>query len=103
MAVLELDKTILRKVGEAIGRFRMIRDGDRVAVGVSGGKDSVTLVEALRTMRLIHYAAWLARRWSDPAFPLNFPWFNSLRYWSDHILELREQMALLDDPPLQVY
>jgi len=44
---LELEKTILRKVGEAIGRFRMIRDGDRVAVGLSGGKDSVTLLEAL--------------------------------------------------------
>ncbi|MGA8027260.1 MAG: PP-loop domain-containing protein [Bryobacteraceae bacterium] len=44
---MNLEKTILRKVGEAIGRFRMIRDGDRVAVGVSGGKDSVTLLEAL--------------------------------------------------------
>ena len=44
---MEIEKTILRKVGEAIGRFRMIRDGDRVAVGVSGGKDSITLLEAL--------------------------------------------------------
>jgi len=58
------------------------------------------LVEALRTLRLIHYAAWLARRWNDPAFPLAFPWFNSQRYWQDRILELREQVALMDEPPL---
>ncbi|MEO7653384.1 MAG: hypothetical protein ABIZ80_23235, partial [Bryobacteraceae bacterium] len=45
--LVELEKTLLRKVGEAIHRFRMIRDGDRVAVGLSGGKDSVTLLEAL--------------------------------------------------------
>jgi tRNA 2-thiocytidine biosynthesis protein TtcA len=44
---VELEKTILRKVGEAISQYRMIRDGDRVAVGLSGGKDSVTLLEAL--------------------------------------------------------
>lgn len=44
---MDLQKTILRKVGEAIGKYRMIRDGDRVAVGISGGKDSITLLEAL--------------------------------------------------------
>jgi Ser/Thr protein kinase RdoA (MazF antagonist) len=58
------------------------------------------LIEALRTLRLIHYAAWLARRWNDPAFPVAFPWFNTQRYWQDRILELREQIALMDDPPL---
>ena len=58
------------------------------------------LVEALRTLRLIHYAAWLARRWDDPAFPAAFPWFNTQRYWQDRILELREQIALMDEPPL---
>lgn len=62
----------------------------------------LALVESLRTMRLMHYAAWLARRWSDPAFPLSFPWFNTQRYWSEHILELREQMAALDEPPLEL-
>ena len=58
------------------------------------------LVEALRTLRLIHYSDWLARRWDDPAFPMAFPWFNTQRYWQDRILELREQIALMDDPPL---
>jgi Ser/Thr protein kinase RdoA (MazF antagonist) len=58
------------------------------------------LIEALRTLRLIHYAAWLARRWDDPAFPVAFPWFNTQRYWQDRILELREQIALMDEPPL---
>ncbi|MGO9443446.1 MAG: serine/threonine protein kinase [Thiobacillaceae bacterium] len=57
------------------------------------------LVEALRTLRLIHYSAWLARRWDDPAFPAAFPWFNTQRYWQDRILELREQIALMDEPP----
>jgi Ser/Thr protein kinase RdoA (MazF antagonist) len=58
------------------------------------------LIEALRTLRLIHYAGWLARRWEDPTFPVNFPWFNTQRYWQDHILSLREQAALMQEPPL---
>lgn len=63
----------------------------------------LALIEALRTMRIMHYSAWLGRRWSDPAFPHSFPWFNDNRYWSDHILELREQLAALDEPPPEVY
>jgi len=58
------------------------------------------LIEALRTLRLIHYSAWLAQRWNDPAFPAAFPWFNTQRYWQDRILELREQIALMDEAPL---
>lgn len=58
------------------------------------------LVEALRTLRLIHYSAWIARRWDDPAFPAAFPWFNSPRYWQDRILELREQIAAMQEGPL---
>ena len=57
-------------------------------------------IESLRTLRIMHHAAWIARRWEDPAFPMAFPWFESPRFWSDHLLELREQMALLDEPPL---
>ena len=59
------------------------------------------LIEPLRTLRMIHYAGWLARRWDDPAFPMAFPWFNTQRYWEDHILSLREQAAMLDEPPLE--
>ena len=60
------------------------------------------LIEALRTLRVIHYAGWLARRWHDPAFPANFPFFNTQRYWQDHILALREQAAAMDEPPLEL-
>jgi len=60
------------------------------------------LIEALRTLRLIHYSGWLAQRWDDPAFPASFPFFNTQRYWQDQILTLREQAAALDEPPLQV-
>jgi Ser/Thr protein kinase RdoA (MazF antagonist) len=58
------------------------------------------LVEALRTLRLLHYSAWLARRWDDPAFPIAFPWFNTPRYWQDRILELREQVAAMQEEPI---
>ena len=59
-------------------------------------------IEALRTMRIVHYAAWLGRRWEDPAFPRSFTWFNTERYWGEHILELREQLAALQEEPLQL-
>ncbi len=55
------------------------------------------LVEPLRSLRLMHYTSWLAKRWSDPSFPMNFPWFNTPNYWEQHILELREQFALLQE------
>jgi Ser/Thr protein kinase RdoA (MazF antagonist) len=58
------------------------------------------LVEALRTLRLIHYTAWIARRWNDPAFPAAFPWFDTPRYWEARILELREQIAAMEEPPV---
>jgi len=59
------------------------------------------LIEALRTLRIMHYAAWIARRWQDPAFQRAFPWFDSRRYWDEHILTLREQVALMLEPPLE--
>ncbi len=55
----------------------------------------IAIIEPLRSMRMIHYAAWLARRWQDPAFPRNFPWFNTTRYWEEHILSLKEQLSAI--------
>jgi Ser/Thr protein kinase RdoA (MazF antagonist) len=58
--------------------------------------NEIKLIDALRTLRMIHYAAWLAKRWEDPAFPLNFPWFNTARYWEGLLSDLREQHVKLD-------
>jgi Ser/Thr protein kinase RdoA (MazF antagonist) len=63
---------------------------------------SLALIEPLRTLRLLHYSAWLTQRWADPAFPAAFPWFNTARYWQDKVLELREQIAAMHEPPLRV-
>lgn len=65
-------------------------------------KAEISLIESLRTMRLVHYAAWIAHRWNDPAFPMAFPWFGEPRYWEQHILELREQLANLQHKPLDL-
>ena len=59
-------------------------------------------IEALRTLRIMHHARWLAERWTDPAFPKAFPWFGQGRFWSDHILELREQLGAMNDEPLRL-
>ena len=61
----------------------------------------LVLIEPLRTLRLVHYAGWLARRWTDPAFPRAFPWFGETRFWEQHVLALREQMAAMTEAPLQ--
>ena len=61
------------------------------------------LVEVLRTLRIMHHSAWIARRWHDPAFPRAFSWFGTPRYWSEHILILREQLAALNEPPLALF
>jgi Ser/Thr protein kinase RdoA (MazF antagonist) len=101
------------RMAPAVQDFWMLISGDRDAMGqqlgklLSGYEDfaefddrELNLVEALRTLRLLHYSAWLARRWDDPAFPIAFPWFNTPRYWQDRILELREQIAAMQEPPL---
>jgi len=101
------------RMGPAVQDLWMLLSGDRadqsrqLADVLAGYEDfrefdtrELNLVEALRTLRLIHYAGWLARRWDDPAFPAAFPWFNTLRYWEERILELREQIALMQEPPL---
>jgi len=62
----------------------------------------LSMIEALRTMRMMHHAAWIGRRWNDPAFPPAFPWFNGGRYWSDHVLALREQLSALEEPVLSL-
>ncbi|AKH70471.1 putative homoserine kinase type II (protein kinase fold) [Spongiibacter sp. IMCC21906] len=62
----------------------------------------LTLIEPLRSLRIMHHAAWLAKRWQDPAFPKAFPWFNTERYWGEHILQLREQLSALQEPPLRL-
>ena len=101
------------RMGPAIQDLWMLLSGDRAAMtrqlaDVLAGyrqfmffeKRELSLIEPLRTLRLINYSAWIARRWDDPAFPAAFPWFNTQRYWQDRVLELREQIALMDEPPL---
>jgi Ser/Thr protein kinase RdoA (MazF antagonist) len=101
------------RMGPAVQDLWMLLEGDRAAMQdqladiLAGYEDfaefnarELWLVEALRTLRLIHYSAWLASRWRDPAFPAAFPWFGTARYWQDRILELREQIALMEEPPL---
>lgn len=103
------------RTGPAVQDLWMLLSGERDAMTrqlsdvLAGYEDffefdrrELHLVEALRTLRLLHYSAWLARRWDDPAFPAAFPWFNTQHYWQDRILELREQVALMQEPPLQV-
>jgi Ser/Thr protein kinase RdoA (MazF antagonist) len=101
------------RTGPAIQDLWMLLSGDRASMTrqlgdvLAGYEDfaeldhrELHLVEALRTLRLLHYSAWIARRWDDPAFPAAFPWFNTQRYWQDRVLELREQIAAMDEPPL---
>jgi Ser/Thr protein kinase RdoA (MazF antagonist) len=109
--IVDLDDT---RTGPAIQDLWMFLSGDRneqtpqLATLLEGYQEfrtfdarELNLIEALRTLRIMHYSAWLARRWEDPAFKLAFPWFNSHRYWDEHILSLREQAALMEEPPLE--
>jgi Ser/Thr protein kinase RdoA (MazF antagonist) len=59
------------------------------------------LIEALRSLRMLHHSAWIARRWSDPAFPRAFPWFETNKYWEEQVLGLKEQLGALAEPPLE--
>ena len=104
------------RMGPAVQDIWMWLGGERdaqqqqLAAIISGYREfydfnpaELALIEPLRTLRMMHYAGWLARRWGDPAFPQSFPFFNTQRYWQDHILALREQAAALDEPPLELY
>jgi len=82
-----------RQLGDILEGYRQFCDFDH---------RELLLIEALRTLRMLHHAAWLARRWEDPAFPLAFPWFDSPRYWEDLVLSLREQLATMQEPPLEL-
>ncbi|HEY6622027.1 MAG TPA: serine/threonine protein kinase [Steroidobacteraceae bacterium] len=62
----------------------------------------IDLIEPLRALRMIHYSAWLARRWHDPAFPKAFPWFAEPRYWEQHHRSLLDQLAAVLEPPLEL-
>jgi Ser/Thr protein kinase RdoA (MazF antagonist) len=101
------------RMGPAVQDLWMLLSGERedmvnqLADVLAGYEDfcdfnprELYMVEALRTLRLIHYSAWLAQRWEDPAFKQAFPWFNTQKYWQERILELREQIALMQEPPL---
>ncbi len=101
------------RMGPAIQDLWMLLSGDAEEMGrqfghVLAGYETfrefddreLHLVEALRTLRLLHHSAWLARRWNDPAFPAAFPWFATNRYWEERILELREQIAIMQEPSL---
>ncbi|MDH3760973.1 MAG: serine/threonine protein kinase [Gammaproteobacteria bacterium] len=80
-----------RQLLEIVEGYQMFNDFDPA---------ELRLVEPLRAMRVLHFNAWLARRWDDPAFPQAFPWFNSPRYWSEYILELKELLSGLQQPPI---
>jgi len=101
------------RMGPAVQDLWMLLSGDRAAMGLQlravldgyeqfmeFDRRELNLLEPLRTLRLIHYSAWIGRRWDDPAFPAAFPWFNTQRFWQDKILELREQIALMQEEPL---
>jgi Ser/Thr protein kinase RdoA (MazF antagonist) len=65
-------------------------------------RSEIALIEPLRALRMIHYSAWLARRWHDPAFPQAFPWFAEPLYWEEHYRALDDQLAAVVGPPLQL-
>lgn len=103
------------KTGPAIQDLWMMLSGDRneqllqLDTLLSGYEEFFTfdtsellLIESLRTMRVVNYMAWLCKRWKDPAFPRNFPWFDSEKYWEQQILMLKEQMSALQQPPLSL-
>jgi Ser/Thr protein kinase RdoA (MazF antagonist) len=81
----------LRQLGAIVDGYEEFREFDR---------RELALIEPLRTLRLIHYSAWLAQRWHDPIFPINFPWFGSSDYWKGQVDMLEEQTEAMQEAPL---
>lgn len=79
-----------QQLGALLDGYEQFRDFDR---------RELALIEPLRTLRMIHYSAWLARRWADPAFPPTFPWFGSSDYWQGQVQMLQEQLEAMAGPP----
>ncbi|MDE2094867.1 MAG: serine/threonine protein kinase, partial [Burkholderiales bacterium] len=107
---VDLDDAVM---GPATQDLWMLLSGDRAAMtrqlaAVLDGYESfmdfdwreLRLIEPLRTLRMIHHSAWIARRWNDPAFPVAFPWFDSPSYWAEQTSRLREQIKAMAEPPL---
>jgi Ser/Thr protein kinase RdoA (MazF antagonist) len=84
-------ESMTRQLGAVLDGYRSFMDFDRA---------ELRLVEPLRTLRIIHHSAWIARRWDDPAFPIAFPWFESPAYWAEQTTRLREQLVAMAEPPL---
>ena len=82
-----------RQLGALVDGYEEFREFDR---------RELALIEPLRTLRLVHYSAWLAQRWSDPIFPINFPWFGSSDYWKGQVDMLVEQTEAMQAKPLVV-
>ncbi len=80
-----------RQLGALLDGYEQMRDFDR---------RELALIEPLRTLRLIHYSAWIARRWDDPAFPAAFPDFGTPAWWQGQIVTLRDQIEAMQAPPL---
>jgi Ser/Thr protein kinase RdoA (MazF antagonist) len=82
-----------RQLGWLLEGYEVFRPFDRA---------EVALIEPLRALRLVHYHAWIARRWDDPAFPAAFPWFASPRHWEGVITQLQEQLSVLEEPVIRL-
>jgi Ser/Thr protein kinase RdoA (MazF antagonist) len=82
-----------RQLGALVDGYEQLREFDRA---------ELALIEPLRTLRLVHYSAWLARRWDDPSFQANFSWFGSSDYWQGQVQMLEEQLEAMEEDPLVV-
>jgi Ser/Thr protein kinase RdoA (MazF antagonist) len=80
-----------KQLGLLLDGYEQMREFDRA---------ELALIEPLRTLRLIHYSAWLARRWDDPAFPRAFPWFGSADYWKGQVVMLQDQGEAMEERAL---